>query len=529
MKKKFITYIVFLICAVTMAQNPVELEVDTLNIRIGEQISYELLVDKSDNILFPVLVLDSLKHVEVVEELPVDTTKTKFIKKYILTSFDSGSYVIPRQQVLINNKAFKTDSLLISVTTVKVDTLKQKLFPFKAIKNQPIIFDDYKIYVWIGLAILALIIAVILYFVFRKKKEEIPLEERIPPYELAMKRLSQLDEKQLLQQDKIKLYYIELTDIIRTYIERELKIPALESTTDELIETIKDFSKVTTLNLPKETILKLEKLLQEADLVKFAKHKPFTNEIEGHRSQTEGIINNLKPEEVEVIDDFNQQVDIAVPLIEKRKIWTKKRIIVSSVIALLIIVFTVVGTIVYKSYRFAQENIVGYQSKELLNTSWSRSSYGYPSVSIESPKILKSREVQVPSQAKNTIDQMAHFEYSSLIGGVQISLNTVDFSSNVNQYDQEAGAGSILKIIKSTGGEVLSTSKEPISINGVGGIKVIAKLKAQNPLTKELSDYQLRAVIFGNVDGVRTIIVRYNDGDDDGEKIAERIINSIEL
>lgn len=277
--------------------------VDTTNIRIGEQIEYQLMVDKADNVLFPKLVLDSLKKIEVVVDLPIDTTETKYIKKYILTSFDSGSYLIPRQQVLINNKRYSTDALLIMVSTVKVDTLKQKLFPIKAVKNQPIIFDDYKNYVWLGLVLLALIIAIILYFVLRKKKEEILIEERIPPYEMAMQRLEKLDAKQLWQQDKIKLYYIELTDIVRTYIERELHIPALESTTDELIETITDFNKISTLNLPKKTIKNLQKLLQEADLVKFAKHKPVTSEIEGHREDTESIINNLKPKPVKVKDN----------------------------------------------------------------------------------------------------------------------------------------------------------------------------------------------------------------------------------
>jgi uncharacterized protein YukJ len=116
---------------------------------------------------------------------------------------------------------------------------------------------------------------------------------------MAMQRLGQLDEKQLWQQDKIKPYYIELTDIVRTYIERELRIPALESTTDELIETILDFNKIKKFDLPKETVKNLKKLLQEADLVKFAKHRPLSNEIEGHRAETEGIINKLKPKSVE--------------------------------------------------------------------------------------------------------------------------------------------------------------------------------------------------------------------------------------
>ena len=302
---RIITYLVLLIGGILYAQNPVEVAIDTTNIRIGEQIQYQISVDKqAENVLFPKLVMDSLKRVEVVEELKVDTTKTKFVKKYILTSFDSGQYVIPRQQILINSKKYLTDSLLINVATVKVDTTKQNLFPIKSIKGQPKVFDDYKSYLWILLIIL--IVALLYYFyIFRKKKEEQAIENRIPPYELAMQRLGELDGKNLWQNDKVKLYYIELTDIIRTYIERELNIPALESTTDELMETIRDFNKIKTLDLPKETVTNLQKLLQEADLVKFAKHKPVSDEIEHHRIDTENIINELKPkprEEDEVVE-----------------------------------------------------------------------------------------------------------------------------------------------------------------------------------------------------------------------------------
>jgi hypothetical protein len=95
------------------------------------------------------------------------------------------------------------------------------------------------------------------------------------------------------------MYYVELTDIIRTFIEREMNIPALESTTDELIETITDFNSSSHLNIPPETLKKLHELLREADLVKFAKSKPLQNEISLHRNDAEGIIDDLHPKKVE--------------------------------------------------------------------------------------------------------------------------------------------------------------------------------------------------------------------------------------
>ncbi len=69
-------------------------------------------------------------------------------------------------------------------------------------------------------------------------------------------------EKNLLQKNKIKQYYVELTDIVRTFIEKELNIPALESTTDELMETITDFNNSSNLNIPKETLLQIAEIAE---------------------------------------------------------------------------------------------------------------------------------------------------------------------------------------------------------------------------------------------------------------------------
>jgi len=102
----------------------------------------------------------------------------------------------------------------------------------------------------------------------------------------------------LWQNNKIKEYYSELTEIVRGYIERELKVPALENTTDEVLAMIKDFKNADSIETSKETIKKLKDLLQEADLVKFAKSKPLAIEIEDDRRDAEFIIGNLKPKQI---------------------------------------------------------------------------------------------------------------------------------------------------------------------------------------------------------------------------------------
>lgn len=272
-------------------------KIDTTKIRIGEQIHFNIIVNETEGVLFSKFLTDSLKKIEVVES-KIDSLKNSLVIKYALTSFDSGRWVLPPQKVIVKNKSFLTDSVIIDVATIAVDTIKQPMYHIKSIKNEPYTFADYKNYIW-GLLALLLLIAMILYFVLRKKPTEEEIIAKIPPFDLAKQRLQALDDKKLIKHNRIKPYYVELTDIVRTFIEREMNIPALESTTDELMEMITDFNESSKLNIPKETIVKLKQLLKEADLVKFAKSKPLLNEIELHRNYAENIIDKFHPDPVE--------------------------------------------------------------------------------------------------------------------------------------------------------------------------------------------------------------------------------------
>jgi hypothetical protein len=72
----------------------------------------------------------------------------------------------------------------------------------------------------------------------------------------------------LWQQEQYKQYYIELTDILRDYIEKRYKVQAHEQTTDELLTSL------SSKDMPQQARVKLKEILVLADLVKFAKEKP---------------------------------------------------------------------------------------------------------------------------------------------------------------------------------------------------------------------------------------------------------------
>ena len=290
-----ILFFLLLISSLTYAQK-VSVTTDTTNIRIGEQFLFKIVIKDTANVIFPEK-LENLTSLEVVKDVKIDTFKNSLIKKYLMTGFDSGAFYIPTQQIFIKNRAYLSDSVLINVATVAVDTTKQKMFPIKAIQSEPLIYDDFKPYIiWVVLAIL--LIGLFIYYLKNRKKpeiKEIEIINTLPPFEEALEKLQELDNKLLWQNNEIKKYYSELTEIIRVFIEKELEIPALEITTHELVSLLSDYNNPKNIKPAKETIRKLNALLQEADLVKFAKSTPLSHEIEEDRRDAEKVLNDLKP------------------------------------------------------------------------------------------------------------------------------------------------------------------------------------------------------------------------------------------
>jgi len=290
-----ILFFLLLISSLTYAQK-VSVTTDTTNIRIGEQFLFKIVIKDTANVIFPEK-LENLTSLEVVKDVKIDTFKNSLIKKYLMTGFDSGAFYIPTQQIFIKNRAYLSDSVLINVATVAVDTTKQKMFPIKAIQSEPLVYDDFKPYIiWVVLGIL--LIGLFIYYLKNRKKPEIKEVEIIntlPPFEEALEKLQELDNKLLWQNNEIKKYYSELTEIVRVFIEKELEIPALEITTHELVSLLSDYNNPKNIKPAKETIRKLNALLQEADLVKFAKSTPLSHEIEEDRRDAEKVLNDLKP------------------------------------------------------------------------------------------------------------------------------------------------------------------------------------------------------------------------------------------
>lgn len=261
------------------------IQADTNELRIGETVGVRLRVayDSILEVQFP-LLQDTIGGMEILDMQPISEqmTEGRIQKEQQLTliAFDSGYYRIQPLDIFYfqrgdtARKATFTNALAFNVFTVEVDTAAA-IKPIKGIEQLPITFAEIAAWGGIVLGILAIIGGIVWYIRKRNQKEEGEEPKviyTIPPYEIAMRELSRLEEQRLWQKGEIKEYYIELTDVVRTYIEGELGVQAMESVTHEIIADLGNIS------VPVKLVKDLKGILEMADLAKFAKMRPDQND-----------------------------------------------------------------------------------------------------------------------------------------------------------------------------------------------------------------------------------------------------------
>ena len=112
-----------------------------------------------------------------------------------------------------------------------------------------------------------------------------------PAHLIALVKLEQLRQEQLLEAGNYKLFYARLSEIVREYLENRFEFRALEMTTEEFLMCL---GRMNFLEQAQKNIL--AEFLQYSDLVKFAKHQPLKDEGEKALTMVHGLIEETKEE-----------------------------------------------------------------------------------------------------------------------------------------------------------------------------------------------------------------------------------------
>lgn len=301
-------------------QVTVDASIDSLNLLIGEQakVKLEVSLDADKTVQLPFLKDTLVRGVELLEVAKPDTQylndrkRMLITQEYTITSFDSALYYLPPLEVLVNNEAYRSQALALKVYSIPVDTLNpEAFFGPKPIRQVSLTWADVS--TMVGLFLLMLALGVLGYYLFMRWMDNKPIirkikvEPKIPPHQQALTEIERIKSDKSLRTNDPKAYYTQLTDVLRTYMEERFGFSALEMTSTEIIEHLKE-------NNEKESVKELIDLFQTADLVKFAKHAPLMNENDMNLVNAVEFINETKVE----VDPNAKPEPTEITVVEKR-------------------------------------------------------------------------------------------------------------------------------------------------------------------------------------------------------------------
>ncbi|MBB5266781.1 BatD family protein [Algibacter amylolyticus] len=523
---------IFFILFSLISSGQVSSTIDSTSIKIGEQITYYVQVEADSTALVVFPEGQTFSPLEMIESYEIDTLKKidkyNLIKKYGLTQFDSGSYTIPRQKIIVGDKTFFTDSLKVEVNNVVVDTT-QGLYDIKPIIAVEKSGSDWWKYLLLTVLVIGVLAFLLYWFIWRKKPltedEKIAL---LPPYDRAKLAIRKLDESTYLENQNLKDYYSELTFIIRKYLDEKVYDKALESTTDELITRLKILKQGNQVDLSKDDIKNLEDILKRADLVKFAKSAPDIELAKIDRDTIDVEIDHVKEalpeptEEEKLLDEKYRE--------EQERKKKRKKIWLTVGISVFLLLATLTGLSLKYGFDLVKDTIIGHDSKELLEGDWVRSEYGFPPITISTPKVLKRSTPELPEEMAQQIE-LTQFSYGSLIDKFQIQVATTNIKNlGENKINLEQAMEGTLKVFENAGAQNIITKNEKfVTPNGAEGLKVYGTMDSPVLGTDKLEKGKYVILGFTAESVVQQVMLFYKEQDVYAEQMVDRILNSVEL
>ena len=243
--------------------------------------------------------------VEALGEMSLDTLSQKkgvlnLRGRIILTSFDSGSYVLPPLYVLLARTDGTIDTLeyagpTLAVNTIPIDTATFQPYDIKGQIRYPLTFKE--VIPWVGLALLvaALIWLLVRWIRLRRQNRDFfgkPVVKD-PPHIVALRSLEKTRSQKLWQTGKQKQFYTQVTDALRQYIAARYEVPALEQTSAEMFQDLEDKA------IDPALTDSLKDLFTTADFVKFAKHAATDQENENAIPTAVRFVNETYMKQVE--------------------------------------------------------------------------------------------------------------------------------------------------------------------------------------------------------------------------------------
>lgn len=256
----------------------VEASLDSTAILIGQQLQLHTRVacPKGAKVTFPKYAAGTVTEgIEMLEASDIDTLlsddgrRWTLARDYTITSFDSAVYMLPRVEVEVEGKKYRSaHEIKLAVGTPDVDLqhpdeLRPTKGPVEGVFEWSSTLLVLSLLVWLCVAVF--IFCALRLAVSRPVTRRVKVTPPTPPQKTAISAIERLRGEER-EGEHQKEYYMQLTDVLRTYIVERFGFNAREMTTYEIVENLRRRGDAAAID-------ELHSVLSTADLVKFAKYE----------------------------------------------------------------------------------------------------------------------------------------------------------------------------------------------------------------------------------------------------------------
>ncbi len=194
--------------------------------------------------------------------------------RILVAVYRSGDYTFPPVSIALKDPAGKETSFSSPAVKVRIESvLTGKDDTLRDLKKQAEIPEAARWLLWLGIALLALVVAVAAWLLWRRRRPlaALPLRPKVDPLQLAESELRDLLGRGLLERNLVKQFYVILSEIIKKALEAGYGIHTVEKTTSEIMEEVQSCPRQ---GGEEEEFERIEHFLVACDLVKFARNRP---------------------------------------------------------------------------------------------------------------------------------------------------------------------------------------------------------------------------------------------------------------
>lgn len=227
-----------------------------------------------------------IQHTGEVATTQLDDGRVQETQDLVMVMYQVGAFVLPPVSVQFVDAAGDSGTIASRPIDILVQSVRsQGEADIRDVKPPVAVEARIPLWFWLVCGGLILVIAGVIWYAYRRRRR--PKAEAPPPPVDYLDELDKVGQLGLLERENYRQYYSLLSSVLRRCLEAKTPVQAVERTTFEIARDLRAQA------VDDQLTIEIERFLNEADRVKFAKFAPHESMAREAIDEVRGIVKAL--------------------------------------------------------------------------------------------------------------------------------------------------------------------------------------------------------------------------------------------